>query len=426
MELASGPCPPDAVLDLCVVGRLRHEAGQTVVLFAVLLPLFLGLGAIAVDVGYWYVVKKTAQDAADAAALAAVRELPDWDQAELRGLEYVRLNLPDYDDATVEPYVPREGPNAGVEDQSKVEVTVTQTAATFFGRLFGVLNVTVSRRAVAERLDSPGNLAIHSHTDECGDGLRFNAENVSLNGLVHSNGQFRIDVGPFWAADGTINKPRCAPSVDETATSRFGDDPSATLPRDDVERPWPTWYTPAQFGWFDGCTREATTIRITSSQIETTQPDQTTTHGGTIPSGTYCARESLVIDAKNVTGTITALAPQIAVDGRNQDFTPFLSDVLFFAVPNADNTENDGSQVSDGDPSCVPDEGSDMTLDGSGHEWRGVIFSPCGRVVVNLGAGTGGSPAFEGAILALRVKVEGDDFAMTGRGDFDYNAALVE
>ena len=50
------------------MSRLRQEAGQTVVLVAVLLPLFLGLGAIAVDVGYWYVVKKTAQDAADAAA----------------------------------------------------------------------------------------------------------------------------------------------------------------------------------------------------------------------------------------------------------------------------------------------------------------------------------------------------------------------
>ena len=58
------------------MGRLRHEAGQTVVLVAVLLPLFLGLGALAVDIGYWYVVKKTAQDAADAAALAAARELP--------------------------------------------------------------------------------------------------------------------------------------------------------------------------------------------------------------------------------------------------------------------------------------------------------------------------------------------------------------
>ena len=32
------------------MSRLRHEAGQTVVLIAVLLPLFLGLGAIAVDI----------------------------------------------------------------------------------------------------------------------------------------------------------------------------------------------------------------------------------------------------------------------------------------------------------------------------------------------------------------------------------------
>ncbi len=90
-----------------MVGRLRHEAGQTVVLFALLLPLFLGLGALAVDVGYWYVVKKEAQDAADAAALAAARELPNRDAAVATAITYVRANMPDAPTPSVEfPYIP--------------------------------------------------------------------------------------------------------------------------------------------------------------------------------------------------------------------------------------------------------------------------------------------------------------------------------
>ena len=93
------------------MSRLRHEAGQTVVLVAVLLPLFLGLGAIAVDIGYWYVVKKTAQDAADAAALAAARELPNATVAIPTGEDYVHRNMPDAVATVSTPYAePIAGP----------------------------------------------------------------------------------------------------------------------------------------------------------------------------------------------------------------------------------------------------------------------------------------------------------------------------
>jgi hypothetical protein len=49
----------------------RDERGQVVVLFALLLPIFLALGAIVVDVGNWYVHKKHLQTLVDAGALAA-------------------------------------------------------------------------------------------------------------------------------------------------------------------------------------------------------------------------------------------------------------------------------------------------------------------------------------------------------------------
>ena len=126
-------------------------------LFALLLPLFLGMGAIAVDVGYWYVVKKTAQDAADAAALAAARELP-----RLRGGRGRRSvctwtrNMPEADADVEFPYVPdvraaRRRRDAGLhEDRGHCQCDPPDT---FFGRIFGLLAPTISQRAVAERLE---------------------------------------------------------------------------------------------------------------------------------------------------------------------------------------------------------------------------------------------------------------------------------
>ena len=50
---------------------LTRESGQVVVMFAVLLPVFFGLGAIVLDIGNWYVHKRHLQTQVDAAALAA-------------------------------------------------------------------------------------------------------------------------------------------------------------------------------------------------------------------------------------------------------------------------------------------------------------------------------------------------------------------
>ena len=85
-------------------------------LFALLLPIFLGLGALAVDVGYWYVVKKEAQDAADAAALAAARDLDKGKVvATQTAIDYVHANMPDAPTPSIEfPYVP-DDTSAGTE-----------------------------------------------------------------------------------------------------------------------------------------------------------------------------------------------------------------------------------------------------------------------------------------------------------------------
>ena len=51
-------------------GGPRREAGQVIVLFALLLPVILTIGSIVVSAGNWYVLKRHLQTQADMAALA--------------------------------------------------------------------------------------------------------------------------------------------------------------------------------------------------------------------------------------------------------------------------------------------------------------------------------------------------------------------
>lgn len=390
-------------------------------LFALLLPLFLGMGALAVDVGYWYVVQKTAQDAADAAALAAARELPDCGAAEDVARVYGTRNMPE---ATVVPSCGLSGAGSGA---GTVEVTVSTTADTFFGKVFGILSATITQHAIAERLNDPGNLAIFSYEHDCDDGLEFGAEQVSINGFVHSNGQFRISKGPFWAADGTVSRNNCPSSVEPDIYSQFGDAPPLNrLPRDVFDTlTWPAWFTPADFGWLSGCTYTGRTITITSQRVVISQPRRVIRHSGVIPSGTYCATQSVTLTGDGLSGAITALAPSITVDAPHSTFRPYSgTGVLFFAVPNTDlDPGNDGSLAAGGDPNCQPASAADMSLTGEDVRWRGVIFSPCGRVVANVG---GSTVALDGVLIARKVRVTARGFSIVGRSDFEVSTALVE
>jgi hypothetical protein len=414
------------------MNRLRHEAGQTVVLFAVLLPLFLGLGAIAVDVGYWYVVQKTAQDAADAAALAAARELPDPCAAKAKGEEYGLANMPDAV-IVVRPPTLCEFGGPGIETGAgtdlaadEVEARVFQETALFFGRIFGLLPPRVEAHAVAQRLGGHGNLAIFAFDSECNeyDPLDFDGRDVFVDGLVHDNGRFRVSSGPFWAAEGTHDKPNCPSSTDSMAESQFGEDmppPRGTAcagspcrePNDDVHQDWPVWFTPAKFGWRAGCTFAGDVIEIRAGLVKVDAQTYPMSGNQLLP-GVYCAQDSFAMQGAGFTGSITALAPEISVDGRDHVLTAFANGVLFFAVPNTDeDVTNDGPPAT----SPVACEGTSMNLGGTAQSWSGIVFDPCGLVDVSAGGSTPDHPVLSGAILAARVRITGSDFYMAGHGD---------
>ena len=219
-------------------------------LFAVALPLFLVCCAIAIDVGYWWVMGKRTQTAADACALAAARELPhtfaDVPNCEIVAGQddYVLVNLPNQAVSDPEPLhlsTRVRSPYSG--DPNLVEAVVRMRVRTFFGRIVGLNSVDVERRAVAEKQPPEGQLAIYAHNDDCGFSLKFNGADHDIEGGVHSNGAWQQNGEDFSAGSATYVDGCPEPHPQVTAgEATFGEGPSVV-----PEQDWPQWFERSDF-----------------------------------------------------------------------------------------------------------------------------------------------------------------------------------
>ena len=161
---------------------LKHEFGQSALLVALSIATLCGAAALVVDVGMVSVTQGRLQNAADAAALAAAKNLPNVSGAKTTAAQYAELNgVAAGNTTTTTPY------NG---EANKVEVVCTETMQYAFARIFGTQSHVVSARAVAE---SSGT------TNECfgyalfsgGAGMLY-SNNLQINGSIHANGSIQI------------------------------------------------------------------------------------------------------------------------------------------------------------------------------------------------------------------------------------------
>src|SRR5437764_3732263 len=68
------------------------ERGQVIMLDALVLPLLRGMAALAVDIGGYSAHRRNLQNAADAIALAAARDLPNSTDAQTTANVYAAKN----------------------------------------------------------------------------------------------------------------------------------------------------------------------------------------------------------------------------------------------------------------------------------------------------------------------------------------------
>jgi hypothetical protein len=159
--------------------RVSRERGQSLVLVAAAMVVLVGFVALAVDLGNAYYARRTAQNAADGAALAGVSAMatginknnPKLDDdvmeamdefAELNDIAYVDTDGDGMNDSVEGYYVDGLGnrlpgdPRVGVQpgddvpaDAYGVEAITHITATAFFGGIFGVEGYPLQARAVS-------------------------------------------------------------------------------------------------------------------------------------------------------------------------------------------------------------------------------------------------------------------------------------
>ena len=165
---------------------VAEDAGQTIVLFTAAMLGLVGMMAIVIDVAIRSEERRQLQNAADAAALAAVSLLPsDPAGAELLAITYLDKNGVDVTDPNVSYNF--EWPVDGNPNQAAV--TVVRERSTLFAGAFGIDKMRPDATAIAERITPEVGYALLATGTDCGgaDEINVGGTSATVIGGVHSN-----------------------------------------------------------------------------------------------------------------------------------------------------------------------------------------------------------------------------------------------
>lgn len=200
-----------------------QSRGQILIAVAMAMVTLIGIAALVIDLGFSWMMRRHEQNAADPAALAAARWIPDYRTTGSAAFGPSGMMLreacavakrngffPDADPATDTGCVPANdgdraatltvnyppvgaaaGPYQG--RHGFVQVVISAEHDAFFGRLFGQSRATVSTSAVAALDDGdsvPYSLIALDPTDECSTaeiGGSGGSPKVTVEGAVHVN-----------------------------------------------------------------------------------------------------------------------------------------------------------------------------------------------------------------------------------------------
>jgi len=157
----------------------RDERGQAVPLLIAAMGLFVVMGVLVVDIGMFSAERRTAQTAADLAALAAAQDLPSrsGDPDEAAKLAAAQTSASDFLTANgftnTDPEVTTSVVTNYGGDPTMIEVSANREFNWLFGGIFGIGAAQVGARAVATAnaqprdivliLDTSGSMCLETH-----------------------------------------------------------------------------------------------------------------------------------------------------------------------------------------------------------------------------------------------------------------------
>lgn len=331
------------------------------VLVAVIMVVLLGSAALAIDVGSFYGAQRKAQSAADAAALAAVQDLPsNTVQATTDVHSYVARNYPGATASIITPYNGSSG---------AIKVTVTANTPAFLSQIWGKTsqNVSASAAAGGSSGSSPG--AVFAGDTSCGGrGITMNGNNNTVIGGTHSDGSLTLNGNNDSFGDTRYGGPNgCSDTVNGMHLTFGGSDTPLVDPRDE---PFPIDYRKSP----PACTFSGTDFSWNDNNFN-------------IDTGVYCASHAITLNGNNLGGTVTLIAPSITINGNNVDLKPDANGLLFWYT-------GTGS----------------ITVNGNNLE-GGTVFAPTGTIILN-----GNNAQTTGFVEGNDVLINGNNWQITGNG----------
>jgi hypothetical protein len=184
----------------------RSERGQAIILIALVLVGLIAITGLVVDGGMAYANRRQAQNAADAAVMAASLAKVRGDNYQYAALQQARENGYNNDGEGSKVEVnnpPVSGPYAN--NAQYIQVILTSRQKTFFGSVIGINQLTNTVEAVARAKPAEWNEIMDgfavislSPSSNCGKNVAF---------WVHGEGTLEVQGGGIWI---NSNHPTCA------------------------------------------------------------------------------------------------------------------------------------------------------------------------------------------------------------------------
>ena len=364
-----------------IIKHLQGQRGAAAILFALCLPVLVGIAALAVDLARLNLAKVELQNAADAAALAGARSLkdaggyPNWSEAEATARSVAKQNYANaalIQDVNVSidsgywsipsfSYSPSHV-SAHTADVPAVHATVSISSLNlFFAPIWGIAQSNIQARAIAMITGPGGPFDYAIFSGSTSNDLSINGSSYNIKGSVHTNKNLNINGSSITITD-------AAEAKGTVTTNGSNIHIGSRLPHDARNISMPDY---------------SASIAAAAAAAHQTYTGSKTFNGSSITSDPIYVQGSpgtVMVNGSsfNATGTVMA-------DG---------------------NITLNGSGMSSGNSQvCFYSKNGNIYINGSSYALNGVLYAPNGSIFIN-----GSSITINGSIVGKQVNINGSSF----------------
>lgn len=433
------------------VKRSKANSGQALLIIAISMVALIALAGLAIDGGRLLLLQRDAQNATDAAALAASFALCSGGsvtQVQHAGISAAASNGFEGDnDTVVTVRTPPEDAPPNTCADCLVEVEITREIPGYFSRIVftGSLEVTTSaigrcnpdstRFGSDDSEQEPPELkSLWAGSTACNNTLKWSGATGTIVGGVHSNNDILVggssnnvygDSTYVTSLDGGTDKVNWydygdAPGYEEDEPDlvcgvgcELYDDEYTGNPTDladpygtDDDPNYPVEYPiedyrPGGRAALEASSNPNLVYAVYTCKNANDMMDMSwlkdngywndATH--TLKNGLYYSPCGIKINDNNLNGKVTLVAEDVIdISGSEHHIAPFIDGLLLYS----------NMHLSGGNKCTVPA----IKMAGSTHDWTGMVFAPSGNVQMAASSNT----ALEGCIVAYTIDVPGSEF----------------